>query len=106
MAQDTAAPDIVIWLEVSNVRFDKDNGVQVQLKGDRADREPRWWPVAPEVFGAPRDPKASPDPRDTFREIANGLDKRRVVLAALGWAEEGRLECQLIRIQSADSTTR
>lgn len=110
-----------IWLEVTNVRIqgkptdkatdkatdkptgkatDKPTGkeVNVQLKGDKADQEPVWWPVALDGEKA----------EDLFRSIAEGLDKKRTVLASLqptGLKGES-LQVKYVRVQLTDSSAR
>ncbi len=82
-----------IWLEISNVRRNE-NGVQVQIKGDRTDKEPVWWSV-----------ESLDDVPTTFKSLTEGLDKKRIVLAGLEPRGE-TLICRSIRIQYAESTTR
>ena len=69
-----------IWLEVANVRL-VNNGLDIQVKGDRVDREPVWWKVNSERAGFSKDGKA--DHNAAYRAIAEGLDKKRIVLANL-----------------------
>ena len=89
-----------IWLEVANVRiFDED--AQIQIKGDRAEREPTWWKVN---LDAHADFK---DPLKAYRTLSENLDKKRIVIAGLGLAEGGQeIECKSVRIQYAESATR
>lgn len=79
-----------IWLEVSNVRREG-NDIEVQIKGDRTDREPVWWSV-----------KDLQDVPTTYKSLTDSLDKKRIVLAKLGPDGE-TLACKSIRIQYADS---
>lgn len=87
-----------IWLEVANVRLEN-SVVQIQVKGDRTDREPVWWDVELE------NNNAKPESNDAYRTIVDGLDKKRVVLAKLA-AEGNTLKCAFIRVQYAESNSR
>lgn len=91
-----------IWLEVANVRLDSKK-VEIQVKGDRADREPVWREVKMEE--KQESPPPTPDYNTTYRTIAEGLDKKRVVLAMLE-ASNGTLKCTHIRVQYAESNSR
>ena len=102
MAEDPERQKL-IWLEVTNVRRVKD-GLEVQVKGDKADREPVWWPVDSESAGYAEDNKADHDAAS--KAISDGLDKKRIVVAALAVAAQGKLACKSIRIQYAESTSR
>lgn len=103
-----------IWLEATNVRVvnGAPNGVEIQVKGDKADREPVWWNVnldlafgkAKTGVGSPPD-ALEPDHNAAYRTIAEGLDKKRIVLAMLAPVGE-TLECTLIRVQYAESNSR
>ena len=87
-----------IWLEVSNLRFDPSKGVEVQLKGDRADKEQEWWPIE----------KAKTENNDEIqRKIFEGLDKKRLVLVKLTPNKKGKkLLCSQIRIQHTEPGNR
>ena len=90
-----------IWLEVTNVRSSKigeDPLIQIQLKGDRAEREPEWWTVNKNAY-------TDADAGRTYRTLSESLDKKRIVLAALG-AVNRSLECKHLRIQYAESASR
>jgi hypothetical protein len=121
-----------IWLEVVKARREG-NMVSVQLKGDRQDHEPIWWPVQDtiaaheavaqvikELDGAPAiDPKkneqeikekikaAESKAADVIRMLFDALDKNRLVTAKLIITIEDNhpsyLSCREIRIQSAES---
>ncbi len=114
--QDTST----IWLEVTNVRSSKTEGeitVQIQVKGDRAEREPEWWNVNEDAY-------IDSDAAKTYRTLSENLDKKRIVLAALGAVDKliakksvagkpgikqpktGTLECKHLRIQYAESASR
>lgn len=96
--QDTSR----IWLEVTNVRTEQNSNVQIQVKGDRAEREPEWWDVSQDAY-------IDSDAARTYRTLSENLDKKRIVLAALGAAGEpvaGKLECKHLRIQYAESASR
>ena len=96
-----------IWLEVTNVRRTKD-GVELQFKGDKADREPVWWRINMEAAGYMKtgsDNQEKEDPDAAYRAIAEGLDKKRIVHAALG-SNKAIFECRNIRIQYAESINR
>ncbi len=89
------------WLQVSNIRFENgpdDTGkVWVQVHGDRAEREPVWWPVALKESGYDK-------PGELVRAVLDGLDKKRTVLAALSATAAGKpLEASRIRIQFAEA---
>jgi hypothetical protein len=86
-------PNDRLWLEVSNVRTEGAETVQVQLKGDRSDKEPTWWEVT------------SADAAETAREIFRALDSKRIVLAGIGPAG-AELVVHQIRIQFTDSGSR
>ena len=99
-----------IWLEVTNVRLE-DKRVELQLKGDRADREPVWWEVDLVTAGfgeaGKEVTKAKPDPNAAYKAIADGLDKKKLVLAKLAIdAPTATLKCTSIRVQYAESTSR
>lgn len=93
-----------IWLEVANVRIEnkeEKKEVSVQLKGDKTDREPVWWPVS----------AAKEKEDETYRNIAEGLDKKRTVLASLQrkepkGAEAESLHVRYVRVQHTDSSAR
>ncbi|HSK74883.1 MAG TPA: hypothetical protein VLQ45_00365 [Thermoanaerobaculia bacterium] len=98
-----------LWLEVSNVRTEGSKGeiqVQVQLKGDRTDKELTWWDVKGDAYGK--------DATETTREIFRALDSKRIVLAGMGAQEtvtqktgkDRGLTCYQIRIQFSDSGSR
>lgn len=103
-----------IWLEVLNVRLEN-KSVQIQVKGDKADREPVWWEVdlvkagygedakPPEKDNPPEKEKL--DPNAAYRTIADGLDKKRIVLANLV-SNGSTLKCESIRVQYAESNSR
>ena len=98
--QDTS----MIWLEVTNVRSlttERNPTVQIQVKGDRAEREPEWWNVNEAAY-------IDTDAARTYRTLSESLDKKRIVLAALGAGHEqsGTLECKHLRIQYAESASR
>ena len=105
-----------IWLEVSNVRLERKK-VEVQLKGDKADREPDWWEVdlvsagfgeEAQTLGRKKVPE-KPDPIAAYKAITDGLDKKKVVLASLGiyrTSAEPTLLCLSIRVQQAESSLR
>jgi hypothetical protein len=82
-----------IWLKVSNARL-HDNTIEVQLEGDREDREANWWSVKADAAG---DVSA-----ETFRTILDGLDKKRTVLARLALVGKA-LQCSTIRVQHTES---
>lgn len=87
-----------ICLEVANVRL-LETGVEIQVKGDRADREPVWWVVNPSaVFETTNN--------ERYRTITEALDKKRILIAELRPEGDGTLECKLIRIQYAESINR
>ncbi len=70
-----------IWLSVSHVRHQaKKRDVFVQLEGDRADREPEWWPVLIE---------GEEEGADLYRSIAEALDKNQAVRAFLSGSDQG-----------------
>ena len=69
--------------------------VSVQLKGDKTDQEAVWWPVD----------LAGKDAGEIFRTIADGVDKKRTVLAALQ-PKDNVLQVKFVRVQLADSSTR
>jgi len=106
-----------IWLEVSNVRLERKK-VEVQLKGDKADREPDWWEVNLVSAGFGEEAKKTadgttvpeePDPIAAYKAITDGLDKKKVVLASLGiyrTSAEPTLMCLSIRVQQAESSLR
>jgi|GEM_PF-3140651 len=110
-----------IWLEVSNVRLERKK-VAVQVKGDKAEREPDWWEVNLVSAGFGDEAKMDvdgekvlvpekPDPIAAYRAITDGLDKKKVVLASLGiYQKEGEkqttLMCMSIRVQQAESSIR
>jgi len=108
-----------IWLEVSNVRLERKK-VEVQLKGDKADREPDWWEVNLVSAGFGEEAKKTadgrtvlvpeePDPIAAYKAITDGLDKKKVVLASLGiyrTSAEPTLMCLSIRVQQAESSPR
>ena len=87
-----------ICLEVTNVRLLEKN-VEIQVKGDRADREPVWWVVDSSAVSGADDDSAR------YRTIAEGLDKKRIVIAELR-PESGMLKCMALRIQYAESSLR
>jgi hypothetical protein len=92
-----------LWLEVSNVRTEGTEKVQVQLKGDRTDKEPFWWDVADNAHGK----VAS----ETSKEIFRALDSKRVVLAGIGperggEPKEDKLVVRAIRVLFSDSGSR
>lgn len=64
-----------IWLKVHNARLEGER-LELQLEGDRADREPRWWPAARKAAGE--------NGPATFRALVDALDRKRIVLAKLG----------------------
>ena len=86
-----------IWLEVANVRRVND-GVEIQVKGDKADREPVWRKVDLKGVGFE-------DYDKTYRTITDALDKKRIVLANLSAGPE-TLKCEIVRIQYAESNSR
>lgn len=77
-----------LWLEVSNLRTEGAK-VEVQLKGDRSDKEPAWWVV----------------PGADAKEIFRAFDSKRVVLAGLK-AQDNQLVVHAIRIQLSDPGSR
>lgn len=95
-----------IWLEVAHVRIgtSKKGGIQLeaQLKGDKADREPVWWIVSPGSSGKPHD--GDKDLKDLYRTIAEGIDKKRLVLIQLcpNGKNPGHLHVKYHRIQHSD----
>ncbi len=99
MPDTSTTPTSTIWLEVTNVRQNKDEPpLQIQVKGDRADREPEWWKVSDQAY-------IGSTAAETYRTLSENLDKKRIVLAALG-AAESTLECKHLRIQYAESASR
>jgi len=104
-----------IWLEVTNVRSSQikdEPPLQIQVKGDRAEREPEWWNVNAEAY-------TGSTAAETYRALSENLDKKRIVLAALGAGDKpvtsppdpeqsrtGTLECKHLRIQYAESANR
>lgn len=86
-----------ILLEVTNVRI-KNTDIHVQLKGDKADKEPVWWPV---FVGNPKEKRAE----DLYHRITEGLDKKRTVLASL-MPKGASFEVKYVRIQLSDSSVR
>lgn len=97
-------PPTTIWLEVTNVRTEQKSNVQIQVKGDRAEREPEWWDVNADAY--------IENAATTYRTLSENLDKKRVVLAALGAAgkpvagKPDTLQCKHLRIQYAESASR
>lgn len=89
---------LAIRLEVTNVRLLK-TSVEIQVKGDRADREPVWWVVDSSAVSGAADNGA------IYRTIAEGLDKKRIMIAELR-SDSGSLKCIALRIQYAESTPR
>jgi hypothetical protein len=91
-----------IWLEVTNVRSSKEGEqetLEIQVKGDRAEREPEWWNVSASAY--------TDSAAKTYRTVSENLDKKRIVLAGLGpVAQSNTLECKIFRIQYADSNSR
>jgi len=89
-----------IWLEVTNVRSAKEpeQTLEIQVKGDRADREPEWWTVNASAY-------IDDGIAKTYRALSENLDKKRIVIAALGPVAD-KLECTHFRIQYADSNSR
>jgi hypothetical protein len=91
-----------VWLEVTNVRSFKTVGkrptVQIQVKGDRAEPEPEWWDLNKGAY--------IENAAKTYRTLSENLEKKRIVLAALGAVDNGTLECKHFRIQYADSAGR
>lgn len=124
-----------IWLEVTKARREG-KLVSVQVKGDREDRDPVWWPIhstltarleadaaARAGAGALIDPEASKAEgekakaaesaaAELVRQLFDGLDKNRLVTVRLvpTGPENGEalsyLACVDVRIQSADSSLR
>jgi hypothetical protein len=108
-----------IWLEVANIRL-VGKRVEIQVKGDRADREPVWWEVklvqagfgepAKEAEGGQPAVPEKPDHNTAYRTITDGLDKKKIVLANLAPDSEGdsatTLKCTSIRVQYAESNSR
>ena len=81
--------------------------VQVQLKGDRGDKEPTWWKVKDSAYGK--------DASETARDIFRAMDSKRVVLAGIEAAPKSEskpdepgfeLVVGCIRIQFSDSGSR
>lgn len=98
-----------IWLEVSNVRLGEKElvrVVEVQVKGDKEEREPAWWPVADTWVNPKGSSDASDNAAKVYREIAEGLDKKRIVLAWLAPKNVSELEIKAMRVQFADSNVR
>lgn len=94
----------VIWLEVSEVQFESESSVGGQLlvllKADREQPKPGWWPVEPKAIGGE-------NPFDGYKQILGEMDKKRTVLARLGWdATANRLWCNAFRFQSSDASSR
>lgn len=90
-----------IWLEVSDVRFEggPEKGCCVQLRADREQPKPVWWPV---VDTAVRDTAF-----ETYKAILAEMDKKRVVLARLTCDRSaGFLHCDALRFQSAEMGSR
>jgi hypothetical protein len=91
-----------IWLEVIEVRFERGGNqgqCSVRLKGDRADLRPAWWPVAPGALSSKVDSQGA---QETYREILNELDKKRLVLVELRCQldqERHWLRCETVRFQ-------
>ena len=101
--EDTSKTEC-IWLEIANVRNSTSNGVEIQVKGDRTEREPVWWKVSKEAYTEPQDDSAK-----LYRTLSEGLDKKRIVLAGLAPVKDKTvyvIQCTAIRIQYADSTSR
>ena len=84
-----------IWLEVANVRSNG-NDIEVQVKGERTEREPAWLTVQLQ----------DEDSDKVYRRLIDGLDKKRIVLAELVPVEGQKIECKHIRIQYAESASR
>ena len=84
-----------IWLEIANVRS-TGKRVEIQVKGERTDREPAWLMV--QLKGEDSD--------TVYRRLLDGLDKKRIVLAELIPVEGQKIECKHIRIQYAESASR
>lgn len=93
-----------IWLEVTNIRS-LEVGVEIQVKGDRAERGPEWWTVNKSAY-------SDSDAARIYRTVSENLDKKRIVLAGLGPKAATaknvtlEIECKHFRIQYADSHSR
>jgi hypothetical protein len=85
-----------IWLEVAAVQHDSEAGCTAQLKGDREDKEPVWWPV---------DPTKVEDTTgfETYKAILGELDKKRLVLAKLSCTAANQLRCTVLRFRSPEA---
>lgn len=91
--EDTSSRTKSIWLEVANVRATGKN-VEIQVKGERTEREPAWLTVQESAFE---------DSDKAYRALTEGLDKKRIVLAELVPIKE-TIQCKHIRIQYAESS--
>ena len=93
-----------IWLEVADVQFESgDKACKVQLKADRAQPKPMWWPVNSTAVGKPGEGAAY----DTYKAILHELDRKRLVLARLSPKPKStELHCDAFRFQSPDLGSR
>jgi len=93
-----------IWLEVAEARYQSGvgTGCSVQLKGDREQPKPAWWPVDLKALGK--------DDFETYKALLHEIDKKRLVLARLACStkmkEDGTydhwLHCDAFRFQSPE----
>lgn len=117
MSEDTTNE---IWLEVMSVRI-QDDKISVQVRGDKRDREPEWWPLAASLTkrSSPVSGNVSNEKLTTaclehdrsnelHQAIQDGLDKKRTVLVKLACKKgnDHHLHVTSYRIQSADSIGR
>jgi hypothetical protein len=95
-----------IWLEVAAVQYDSAEGCTVQLKGDKEEKEPVWWPV---------DPIAGKSAVDTYKDILGEIDRKRLVFAKLSYVTSSappagppktELHCTVLRFRLVDSVNR
>jgi hypothetical protein len=106
-----------IWLEVSEVRLERDEDkaeCRVRLKADKEEPKAVWWPVKPTA--ASSHAKADEAAHQTYKAILNELDKKRLVLAEIslhqeagsgsGAAKKWWLECRAFRFQTAELGSR
>lgn len=81
-----------LWLEVSKVRLE-DEGVFVQVKGDKSDR-PEWWKVEGPV-------SSSGNGQAVYDRIATGLDReQQTVIARLAPDGGTGICCTSLRFQT------
>lgn len=92
-----------IWLEVSEVQFEKgDDPLRVQLQGDRAHPKPGWWPVDKNALDQ------GGNHHRAYKAILREIDRKRLVLARLTCSndKDHALHCDALRFQSAELGSR